>query len=189
MNPFFVVITVPHAIRGFGWDESSLNAAKTLFRVIELRSEKLTPVMFVPLIDRGQCDLNRYNECSMNSDYLRRIKKFISENEKNVLFVLDIHSFDGRQGHFRIRGVTPEIALLDDGVGSTQLTHDLGKYLNETGVSSNVFQGKRNLLHSTLRTPKIETSLIEFNDELSQERTEYICEKITEVLDLHSTSF
>lgn len=183
VKKIYVILTVPHAIKSIGWDKLALKAAQILFNNIKTYSSHLEPVLFIPEIGRKQCDLNRYKYCNLNSEYYKRIGDFIKLRETEILFGLDIHSFDKLEGYFD----GSEIAFIDDDLSyyyrkKSELSIRLNDYFNRIGINSNIYRGKSNFMHSRLRNFGLKTTLIEFEEHLSMKRLDFICKQVVYVL-------
>lgn len=166
-----IVVTVPHSycIIGLGHlcDYMAPKAGSLL-------SNKLNAKIFLADANRTVIDYNRRS--SRDSNWRNKIKQFVIENKTKI--VLDIHSYPNESVSFgTLNGRIPDIVILDSfNGGNDRLSNEIGTYLNNNGIPTKVLAGGDNDISIEMREIGIQSLLIEFNEGLSEQKLDNICE-------------
>lgn len=145
-----------------------------------LKKSKITHKIILADKNRSIIDYNR--KTSRNSNWRQKIRnEFI-----NCDLVLDIHSFPNSSSSFgRTNGKIPEIVILDSYIYKNEYidkytSNYFGNFLLENGVICKLLPGGDNDITLEARENNIKAILIEFNENLSEDRIDLISRLIVD---------
>lgn len=196
-----VVITVPHgacaAVKPWNNNEDHLcdsgaeRAARCIRNLINRQKAGVRAILYLNKdLPRRLCDLNR-SRCR-NTAYRRGLRKLV-QNNSNIDFVLDIHSFPGGENAWNLgdRHPDPELLILDDDYGRNLQISKLPDYvikflktMRSKGIYTAVLPGIMNDIQNTMRHQEgIKSILLEVRENLSAKRLEnLICPAVAKWL-------
>ncbi len=177
-----VVLTVPHAVcpddaPSFSHmcDFLAPDAANCIYTVSkDVQGNEIEVVRpFVPThTSRDECDLNR-RWCNMNQKkksardhpFRKRVKNFVLEHTREVIFVLDVHSYPPHLEKWK----DYLLVVLEDNNGRiSSYVKDFVWFMNKSGIPTTYNVGNNNDLHLEMRTVLGKRSmLLEFNEVLT----------------------
>jgi len=172
----FVILTVPHAacptgILGYLPHHLCDFIAEKAARGLDERIE-VPHTLIVGDMERLDCDLNRPH--CRDTPFRHRIRTFIQKfKSSHQVWVLDIHSFP----HAMTDYGTAEVAFLEDGETASRYTSDLADWLRTNEIFARVHVGAADGgadIETEARSLGVRSTLIEFNEDLSPARLEYI---------------
>ena len=186
----WIVLTVPHAgclpkniSRPRSCDELAEKASLCLKKYLEKYNFVKTK-RFISRIKRTEyTDENRFNEYTQNESIMwRNFENFSSKNINSINFALDVHSFymDSPYTPNSIKEDT-EIYVLED--SPTDYASEFVINLKKKKVKADIFSGKNNAIHEIFRKKyNIKSFLIEFRENLTENRLKRICKLISETI-------
>ena len=184
-----VVLTAPHSYCSNESTEFNrkcdllaLDAVKCINeKNLEKKGTTLDMKVFLPSIERKDCDLNRDDECALSNPYRLKLTEFVKLNQKNITFVLDVHSFPSTSKEWG----SYDILILEDtdlNANDAFSTYSLNFVEFVQALHSDekwkigLVRGRKNAIIREMKgTFKLKSFLIEFNEDLKESRLQQIC--------------
>ncbi len=179
----WILLTVPHANcpanapeASHLCDSLSNGAAECIYEEKLLGNKVRVLKPFIPVdTPRTICDLNRKN--ARENPYRKGLLDFVKSNTKEILFVLDVHSYPDDHEPWK----DYLLVVLDDSVEGRErpeiYSEEFVRFMNSTGTRTLLARGKNNDIHEQMRENGKKSFLLEFNEALTadRERLREIC--------------
>lgn len=181
-----VVLTVPHAacaqvahLPGHPCDWKAQTAANCVkANLSSAAAIKAKVFANTDLPRHSTCDMNRLR--CRNTEWRKKILKYVQDQHNNVVFVLDVHSFPSNYPTYG----RWELVVLDDAKRRKQYTIDFVLSMRRKGIQTGWLRGGGNDIHVEMRAvASLPSFLLEFNEGISDSRLRnVICPAVAEWL-------
>ena len=192
-NSKWIILTVPHAgcssqfvIKKFReCDELAKKSALLIEENLKKQKEEIKVKTFISKVKRTKdIDENRFSQYTKNESKMwKDFESFSSENNQDIYFALDVHSFykESPATPYGVADENIEVYVLED--SPTSYSSKFIDILKLNGINAGLYRGENNAIHETFRRVyNIKSFLIEFREDLEDYRINEICKIVADAI-------